>query len=686
MNVTELARKLKITTNQLLDILPQIGFDIGRKAIKVDVKVAQKIIKKFKEQPQLLEEIRHKKTDEPAVEAEEVTTEKKDISIPPVITVRDFAAMLNKPVAAVIQELMKNGILANLNEQIDYETASIIAEDFGFQTTQEKTQATDKKEEENIEKLMHDKNSQGQPRPPVVVVMGHVDHGKTQLLDTIRKTNIVGGESGGITQHIGAYQVTAPAKKEAPSQTKSDKKRIPPQARDDLAQRSITFIDTPGHEAFTAMRSRGARVADIAILVIAADDGIKPQTEEAINIINNAKLHFVVAINKIDKPEADVEKVKQQLAQKNLLPEDWGGKIVCVPVSAKTGQGIDDLLESLVLVADMEKDHITANPGQPAIGTIIESNIDKGEGPIATAVIQTGTLHRGDTVKVGQVVGKIKNMKDFLGQEVQTAPPAMPVRILGLKDVPEVGDFLQALPKGASLKKIMKDLQNKQKAYRDKQTWQKVKASENSNKNHNEKTVSIILKTDTLGSQEAIMQSLETLGTEDVKVRIVKKGLGNINDVDVLQAESTGAMIYGFNVNTDMRVTEIAKEKEIPLQVYRIIYDLIDNVQQEVKKRKTVTVERIELGRAKILAIFRTEKKHMIVGVSVTKGKVETGAKAIILRDKQKIGEGTIEKIQQSKEEVESVAAGSECGLQFKGPTIIQENDFLEIYKEEIHT
>jgi len=686
MNVTELARRLKIPTSELKEFLPRLGFDIGKKAIKVDDKVAQKIVEKIKTNPQLIIKLRQEQETEEEKEVEKTTAKQTEIVIPSIITVRDFAALLNMPVATIIQELMKNGILANLNEQIDYETANIIAEDFGFKT---KAQAEQKEivttEETTLEKLLEDKTKNMQSRPPVVVVIGHVDHGKTQLLDTIRKTNIIAKEAGGITQHIGAYQVIAPTKEKSSSRSRTSEGGISRKTRDDRAQRAITFIDTPGHEAFTAMRSRGARVADIAILVIAADDGIKPQTEEAIKIIQNAKIPFLVALNKIDKPEADVEKIKQQLAQKNLLPEDWGGKIICVPISAKTGQGIDELLEHLLLLADVEKEHIQANPARTAIGTIIESHIDKGEGPVATAVIQTGTLKKGDAVQVGNVVGKIKAMKDHTGKDIKQAVPSTPVKILGLKNVPGVGDILQTTDDKQSLKKMMKEIQYQRKQYRDKQKWQAVETKKD-DKKKKKKFINIIIKADTLGSQEAIIQSLEMLQLEDIKIKIIKTGLGNINDKDILQAQSAMANIYGFNVKAETRAQEIAKDENIPIHLYNVIYDLIDHVKKEIEKSIEYKKEIIELGRVKVIAIFRTEKSSMIIGGLVTKGKIEAGAKVRIISQDQIVGESIITQLQQAKQETASVPAGSECGLQIKGSSTIQVGDFLEVYKEEIKT
>jgi translation initiation factor IF-2 len=656
MNITELARKLKLTTNELKDLLPQLGFDIGRKAIKVDDTSAQKIIDKIKSEPGIIERLRLEMRG--VEEKEEVVTEKsmRDLVVPAVITVRDFATLVNRPVAAIIQELMKNGILANLNEQIDYETASIIAQDLGFKTAQQETENVRVMDEEKIGELLMDKTDL-QPRSPVVIVMGHVDHGKTQLLDTIRKTKVMAQESGGITQHIGAYQV-------------------------EKNNRLITFIDTPGHEAFTAMRSRGARIADIAIIVIAADDGIMPQTEEVIKIAENAQLPFIIAINKIDKPEADIERVKQQLAQKNLLPEDWGGKVICVPISAKTNQGIEDLLEHLLLLADMEKEKIMANPAREAIGTIIESHIDKGEGPVATVLIQAGTLRQGDIVQIGAVAGKIRAMRDYKSKQIDAAPPSMPVRILGLKAVPEVGEYLRVTDQ-KSLKIIMKNLKQQQASYRHQQSSHLSKTKKEDDK-EKKKTFNTIIKTDMVGSQEALLQSLETLSTDDTTVTIVKKGLGNITDIDILQAESSGAVVYGFNVKVNQRAKEMAAEKNVPVRIYNVIYDLINDVKKEVEKLIVYKVEIIELGRAKVLAIFRTEKSHKIIGLMVTKGKIEKGGRVHILRNEQDIGHGTIEEIQQAKQAVEAVPSGTECGVQLKTATAVQVGDFLEIYKEEL--
>src|SRR3989338_3710667 len=419
MNATELARKLKIPTKELLEILPAVGFDIGRRAIKIDNRQAQKIIEQW---PRLLAEYKEKLAAVAATEevVETKTEGPKKIAIPAVIRVRDFAQKLAIPLSKVMADLMKNGVLSSMNEEIDFDTASIVGQDLGFEVVSDNQSSgqEEKNKSETLETLLAETDkTKLKMRAPVVVIMGHVDHGKTKLLDAIRKTNVMEGESGGITQHIGAYQVETEHKG---------------------AKKTITFLDTPGHEAFKAMRSRGGQIADLAILVVAADDGLKPQTLESLAIIQKEKLPFIVAINKIDKESADIERVKKELTEVNILPEDWGGKTITAPISALKGQGIKELLDLALLVADMEE--LKADASGTAVGTIIESHIDKGEGPVATVLVQAGTLNREDLLIVGPVAGKVKALKDWNGADVDRATPGMPVKILGLKNLPEVGE------------------------------------------------------------------------------------------------------------------------------------------------------------------------------------------------------------------------------------------------------
>jgi translation initiation factor IF-2 len=659
MNVSELARKLKVPINELRDLLPRLGFDIGPRAIKVDEAVAQKILINWKS---LIKEYKEKelsaaKAMESKEEAE-VTTEtkekKQEVQIPQMITVREFAYRLGLPVTKVQEELMKNGILASLNERIDYETAHIVAEDLGSKVTKEEVGEIKKTAGGRLEELLKEKDkSKLKVRPPVVVVMGHVDHGKTKLLDAIRKTNVIDTEAGGITQHIGAYQVEKKGK-------------------------LITFIDTPGHEAFTAMRSRGAKVADIAILVVAADDGVQPQTVEAVKIIEQEKLPLVVAINKIDKPEANLDKTKQELAKVNLIPEDWGGKTVCVPISAKQNIGIDNLLEIILLVAEMEKENIVANPSRKAAGTIIEAHLDKGEGLVATILVQTGTMELGDFLVVDDVLyGKIRAMKNFRNELVKEAPPSMPVKILGLKILPQVGDLVEARAE-------VKGLEIKRKPHRlteEKMFITPIKKAEE--EEIKIKEFNIILKADVFGSIEAIHESLEKIEHPEIKVNIIRQGLGNVNEGDILKAESENALILGFNVLFPSAVEELARDKKVETKIYKIIYELIDEVKSRIEKILAPEIFKIELGRIKVLAIFRTETKYMILGGRVINGKIEPATKVRIVRKNEIIGEGKLEELQMAKQAIKEVFEGQECGVRYVGRSVVEVGDILEVYREE---
>jgi translation initiation factor IF-2 len=660
MNITELARKLQITTQELKDVLPMLGFDIGQRAIKVDDRQAHKIIESW---PLLKKELEKRKAAElaklaPEEEAGAVVKEKVKVKLPQVITVREFATRLNLPVTGVIKELMKNGILASLNERIDYETAAIVAEDLGFEVEkiEEEIDAENFVGDKVKELMGKDEKSTLRPRPPVVVVMGHVDHGKTKLLDAIRKTHVMESEAGGITQHIGAYQAT-------------------------YKDRVLTFIDTPGHEAFTAMRSRGAKIADIAVLVVAADDGVQPQTKEAIKIIEAAKIPFLVAINKIDKPEANIEKIKQELATLNLIPEDWGGKTICVPISAKQMTGIDELLEMVLLIAEMEKEKIVANPVRCALGTVIEAHIDKGEGPVATVLIQAGTLGKNENLTIDNVLyGRVRAMKNFRGEVVNEATPGTPVKILGLKAAPQVGDILEVKGDLSACERKIKT------TYTDReQTVVKKTGEEEESK---KKKLKIILKTDVLGSLEALLASFEKLEYPTVALEIVAQGLGNITEAEVLEAEAVGARVFGFNVLTGPNVDDLARDKGVEIKIFKIIYDLIDEVKVGLEGLLEMETIRTDLGKIEVLAIFRTEAASMIVGGKVKEGKIifnpKVGQTKIkVWRKGEEVGEGFLSGLQSAKSEVKEVAGGQECGVKFKGKPIIQVGDTLEIYREE---
>jgi len=656
MNVTELARKLKKTTTELLEILPEFGFDVGKKAIKVDNRLADKIIKDW---PKMIKELEAKKAIAKKSAAEEGITPaaeaKKSVKIPSIITVRDFAAKIDQPVSLVLKNLMKNGIFVSMNERIDFDTASVIGDDFNVEIIPaEEENAQEITYEEKIKELLKEEKQEIlKERPPVIVIMGHVDHGKTKLLDTIRKTDIVAGEAGGITQHIGAYQV-------------------------EKNNRKITFIDTPGHEAFTAMRARGAKVADIAILIVAADDSVKPQTIEAYRIIEQSKIPFIVAINKIDKPEANIDKVKQDLSQQlNLTPEDWGGKTIMVPVSAMTGENVDELLDMILLVADIDKDKIKANPDKEAVGTIIESHIDKGEGPVATALIQAGTLNINDNICVNNTLyGKVRAMKEWRGENIENAGPATPVKIIGFKAAPQVGDIMEVVCEVKGLKKKIKTYAKEKPA--------SVASIENTGEETEKiKKFNLILKTDVLGSQEAILESLEKIHHPDIQIKIVSKGLGNVTENDVLQAEATGAIIYGFSVLVPQPVQDLARDKEIEINSHKIIYELIDNVKKHLKELLGTETIITVLGQLEVLEIFRTEKNAMIVGGRVKTGKLEINSKIKVLRKNEEIAQGALDELKAGKEAVKEVVAGEQCGIKFTGQPVIARGDILEVYKEE---
>lgn len=667
MNVTELARQLRTNTKEMLELLPQYGFDIGARAVKVDDRVAEKIKKQWKYIKRDLEEKKRLELEEKKKKEKELRKQSGEtVFLPDLITVRDFAETLNMSVTQIITELMKNGILANQNQNIDFDTAAILAEEMGFNVQKKQSSNLDKKHEENKEKALEEALSQTENlerRAPVIVVMGHVDHGKTRLLDAVRRTNVIDTEAGGITQHIGAYQTI----------WKDPKSGV---------ERNLTFIDTPGHEAFTVMRSRGAKVADIAILIVAADDGVKLQTEEVINIIKAAKLPFIVAINKIDKETADVQRVKTELSQKDIIPEEWGGNVPMIEISAKQQLNIDKLLDVLLLVADINEDKIQADPNLSAIGTIIESHVDKGMGPVATVLVQSGTLYKNDPLVVnGEIYGKVRAMKNYKGENIEQAGPSVPVQIVGFKVAPEVGDVLDVNKASVSEKIDIKQKQNKQTGA---EKYDFAKKEESEDDEEKKKYLNLVIKTDVLGSLEAIIGSLEKLRHEEVGVKIVGKGLGNVTDADVKKAEAAGGVVIGFNVKATPIVEEIMRDNKIDFRQYNIIYDLLNWAKDELGKM--LSNEKIihELAKVKVLAIFRTDKGAMTIGGRVEEGKLEKGAKVRIKRNGLMMGEGSISQCKVGQQDMKEVPSGTECGMRFEGKERIEIGDILEIYKEEM--
>ncbi|MFH1077939.1 MAG: translation initiation factor IF-2 [Patescibacteria group bacterium] len=661
MNVSDLARRLRVTPHEMLQKLPELGFDIGSRAIKVDDVVGEKIARKWidNERRERLRDSLLASAGRPAGAAAEAL---KTVVLPSVMTVRDFAGLLNLPVTKVIQQLMRAGILAAQNERLDFETMAIIAEELGFKAEREVEDKSKEAEivDDRVKRILEcDKAEDCVPRAPIVVVMGHVDHGKTKTLDAIRKTNVMGGEAGGITQHIGAYQ--------------AEKKG-----------RKLTFIDTPGHEAFTVMRSRGARVADIAILVVAADDGVQPQTKEAISIIQAAHLPFIVALNKMDKTDADPERVLAQLGDNGVTTELWGGPVPIVKIAAKTGLGIDELLDMILLVADMNADKIVANPTRLAAGTVIEAHVDKGEGPVATVLVQAGTLKRNDYLGIdGAAYGRVRAMRDWTGAMLEEAPPGTPVKILGFKVAPGVGDIMEVPldPKALEVKKLKSAREVAQQL----SATRTVSAQPEEKKGVAKKVLNVVLKCDVLGSLEALLGMFEKFQHDDVGVEVIQKGLGNVNESDILRAESAQpSVVYGFNVVPTPQAAALARDKNVDIKQFKIIYGLFDDVIERLNILVPPEVIVTPLGNFEVVAIFRTESGRMVVGGKVKDGKLLSGESARIWRGEEPVGEGVIETLQSGKQTVNEVHGGQECGLAFKGKVKLQAGDRIEVYHREV--
>ena len=651
MNVSQLARQLNVTVPELLEKLPALGFAIGGRALKIDDRLAPKIVEAWKKSAK--KELFKKELSQIEERGREVKTaqseETRQLLIADTVIVKDLAEMMKLPVAKLMGELMKNGIMVSLNEKIDFDTATIIGEDLGYQVLKSDQEA----QEENSQKTrLHElleKRQTGDIKAPVVVVMGHVDHGKTKLLDAIRETNVVDQEAGGITQHIGAYQV----------ETKGQ---------------SITFLDTPGHEAFKAMRSRGGQIADIAVLVVAADDGLQPQTLESIAVIQKENLPFIVAINKIDKEGADPERIKQQLVEINLTPEDWGGKTVMALISAKQKQGINELLDLILLMADMES--LKADKTGSAVGTIIESHLDKSAGPVATVLVQAGTLQIGDMFLVGEVPGKIKILQNWRGQDVAEAGPAMPVKILGLKESPAVGEILQVITD-------KKEFKNKLKQGISRHNQNKMAAQAMDNEGDDKsKTVNLIIKSDVLGSAEAIEDALIKLNTSETRVKVIKKGLGQITETDILNAEATGALVIGFHIKENKSLFGLAQQKNVTVLYFDIIYKLLEHVSELLKAAKGKKNIHKFLGRLEVLAIFKTTKNGMIIGGKIIEGKVVKNCKIKIYKNGQVESIAQLINLQSAKQDMNEVVAGNEVGIEYQGEPLVAVGDTLEFFEE----
>ena len=635
----------RIDDSKIEELIPDNVKETGSKKQKINQKKKQKQMG-TKQKPSPEDTLKKK-------EKKEKKEEKLHVLIPDEITVGELAERLKKPATEVIKKLMLLGIMASVNENLDFDTASLIVEELGA-TFEKEIILT---EEDKLFNDIPDEPDQLKPRSPVVVVMGHVDHGKTSLLDYIRKSNVTAGEFGGITQHIGAHRVRV-----------GDKK--------------ITFLDTPGHEAFTAMRARGAMVTDIAILVVAADDGIMPQTIEAINHAKAAEVSLIVAINKIDKEGANPDRVKQELTEHGLVPEEWGGDTICVEVSAKQGTNIDSLLDMVLLVAEMRE--LKANPDRAAKGTVIESKLDKGRGPVATVLVQNGTLRTGDIVVAGMAVGRVRAMNDDKGKQVKKAGPSIPVEILGLSEVPEGGDLFYAVDDERKAREVVEARKFKEKQERQK------KASAISLDNlfeHIEagkmKELNIIVKADVQGSVEAVSQSLGRISNEEVRVNVIHGAVGAVTESDVMLASASNAIIVGFNVRPTPGATVAAENDEVDIRLYRVIYDAIEDIEKALKGMLEPTFREAVIGHVEIRTTFRVSGVGTIGGAYVTDGKIQRNSSVRVVRDGIVIHEGELGSLKRFKDDAKEVNAGYECGISIDKYNDIKEGDVIEAYVME---
>ena len=573
------------------------------------------------------------------------------VQIPDEISVGELASRMKKTGAEVVKTLMKNGVMASLSDVIDFDTAAIIAEELGCVVEHEVIVTI----EERLIDDHEDKEEDLVERAPVVVVMGHVDHGKTSLLDYIRHANVASGEAGGITQAIGAYQVT-------------------------VGEKVITFLDTPGHEAFTAMRARGAMITDLAILVVAADDGIMPQTIEAINHAKAAEIPIIVAINKMDKPGANPDRIMQQLTEYGLVPEEWGGDTIVCKISAKTGDGIDNLLEMMVLTAEMRE--LKANPNRTAKGAVIEARLEKGRGPVATLLVQNGTLHQGDILIAGTAVGRVRAMTDFRGRKLKDAGPSVPVEIIGMSEVPEAGDDFYVVADERMARELAEQRKQEKKDAMNRPV-QKVSLDDlfSQIKEGEMKNLNIIVKADVQGSAEAVKISLEKLSNEEVNVRVIHCAVGAINESDVMLASTSNAIIVGFNVRPDAQAKLIAERDKVDMRMYRVIYECIEEIESAMKGMLDPKFKEVELGRVEVRQVYKITGVGIVAGSYVLEGKVTRNAQLRLVRDGIVIHEGEIASLQRFKDSVKEVAAGYECGITLEKFSDLKVGDVLECFE-----
>lgn len=660
--VHELAKILNVGSKELIEKLKEFGIDVKSHMstmeddeTKLITEYYEELKKDNKEEKDKITEV---KLEENINLENEISEEKNEnlniIQIPAKITVKDLADKLEQNSSEIVKKLMKAGIMANINQEIDFTVASAICDEFDvlaeeaaeIDLLEEAFKEEDDAEEDKVE------------RPPVVVVMGHVDHGKTSLLDSIRNSSVTSREAGGITQHIGAYTVS-------------------------IDNKPITFLDTPGHEAFTAMRMRGAQVTDVAILVVAADDGVMPQTIEAINHAKAAGVDIIVAINKVDKPSANPDRVKQELVEYGLVAEDWGGDTICVPVSAVTKDGIDQLLEMIILVSEMKE--LKANPNKRARGTIIEAQLDKGRGPVATVLVQNGTLKIGDPIAAGSTFGKIRAMMNDKGQKVKKAGPSIPVEILGLQEVPLAGDMFYVAENEKQARQVAESVVAKGREDMIKETPQKVSLDDlfSQIQSGNVKELNIVIKADVQGSVEAVKNSLEKLSNEEVRIRTIHGGVGAITESDVMLASASNAIIIGFNVRPEASAKSVADEQKVDVRLYRVIYNAIEDITAAMKGMLDPVYEEKIIGHAEIRQLFKASGVGTIGGSYITDGKFTRNSQVRIVRDGKVIYEGELSTLRRFKDDVKEVNSGYECGLLFNKFNDIKEGDIVEAFVME---
>ena len=574
------------------------------------------------------------------------------VQIPDEITVGELASRMKKTGAVVVKNLMKMGVMASMSDVIDYDTAALVAMELGCKVEKEVVVTI----EEKLIDTAEDREEDLVSRPPVIVVMGHVDHGKTSLLDKIRSSNVTAGEAGGITQAIGAYQVN-------------------------VKDKTVTFLDTPGHEAFTAMRARGAMVTDIAILVVAADDGIMPQTVEAINHAKAAEIPIIVAVNKMDLPGANPENIKQQLTKYELVPEEWGGETIVCPISAKTGEGIDELLEMVLLTAEMRE--LKANPNRSAMGAVIEARLDKGRGPIATLLVQNGTLNQGDIIIAGTAVGRVRAMVDYRGKRLKTAGPSVPVEITGMGEVPGAGDDFYAVADERMARELAEQRKQEKKDALNAPMAKKVSLDDlfSQIQEGEVKDLNIIVKADVQGSVEAVKQNLEKISNEEVRVRVIHGGVGAINESDIMLASTSNAIVVGFNVRPDPVAKGLAERNKVDMRMYRVIYECMEEIEAAMKGMLAPKFKEVELGRVEVRKVYKISNVGIVAGCYVTEGRVTRNAQLRLVRDGIVIHEGEIASLQRFKDSVKEVVAGYECGITLEKFTDIKPDDIFECFE-----